>query len=49
MYNRFPCYGVMICFRGRKNHREKKLKQKADVRLWESCIGFTDLTEVLKI
>ena len=26
MYNRFPCYGVMICFRGRKNHREKKLK-----------------------
>ncbi len=22
--NRFPCYGAMICFEGRKNYREKK-------------------------
>ena len=24
IYNRFPCYGAMICFEGRKNYREKK-------------------------
>lgn len=49
MYNRFPCYGAMICFEGRKNYREKKeTKVKSRCGTFESSIGFIDLTEVLK-
>mgnify|MGYP000912808003 CR=1 FL=1 len=49
IYNRFPCYGAMICFEGRKNYREKKeTKVKSRCGTFESSIGFIDLTEVLK-
>ena len=50
IYNRFTCYGAMICFEGRKNYREKKRNQskKARCGTFESSIGFIDLTEVLK-
>ena len=50
IYNRFTCYGAMICFEGRKNYREKKeTKVKSRCGTFESSIGFIDLTEVLKI
>ena len=49
IYNRFTCYGAMICFEGRKNYREKKeTKVKSRCGTFESSIGFIDLTEVLK-
>ena len=44
IYNRFPCYGAMICFEGRKNYREKKeTKVKSRCGTFESSIGFIDL------
>lgn len=38
----------MICFRGRKITGKRNWSKKP-MWVWESCIGFTDLTEVLKI
>ena len=49
MYNRFPCYGAMICFEGRKNYREKKeTKVKSRCGTLESCIGFVNFAKILK-
>ena len=49
MYNRFPCYGAMICFEGRKNYREKKeTKVKSRCGTFESSIGFVNFAKILK-
>jgi len=44
IYNRFPCYGAMICFEGRKNYREKKETEvKSRCGTFKSSIGFVEL------